>query len=148
MWLSLMPAYLSISYLEIGLLMIGIAFALLFPGLNTIALTGHKSEISGQAFGVYYTNATLAGSVSIGISAEILKFFSQWRAKGFKTSELIPLASGLTPINFKNYTIDKLNLLYQGFHHGWVALFGFYAFLMLIALLFSLWKRRVLSFYR
>ncbi|MFZ0218616.1 MAG: MFS transporter [Candidatus Aquirickettsiella sp.] len=140
MWLSFMPASLSNIYLEVGLSMVGIGFSLVFPGLNNIALTGHKPKLSGQAFGLYYTNATLAGAVGISISAWILKFFSQWHA--LKTPKLVPLASGLTPINLKYYSANMISTLHQIFHRGWSALFWFYSLLMLIALILSLWKYR------
>ena len=141
MWLSFMPASLSNIYLEIGLSMVGIGFSLVFPGLNNIALTGHKPKLSGQAFGLYYTNATLAGAVGISISAWILKFFSKWHA--LKIPKLIPLASGLTPINLKYYSANVINTLHQIFHRGWSALFWFYSLLMLIALILTLWKYRL-----
>jgi EmrB/QacA subfamily drug resistance transporter len=140
MWLSFMPVPLSINYLEIGLSIVGVAFALVFPGLNTIALTGHQQRFSGQASGLYYTNAALAGSVGISISALVLKLFAQWHINALVMPPWIALASGLTPINLKHYSNDTIVLLYQAFHRGWTILFWFYAFLMMIALLLSLWK--------
>lgn len=140
MWLSFMPIPLSINYLEIGLFMVGVAFALVFPGLNTIALTGHQQRFSGQASGLYYTNAALAGSVGISISALILKLFTKWHSSALVMSPPIALASGLMPINLKHFSKDMIALLYQSFHEGWAILFWFYAFLMMIALLLSLWK--------
>lgn len=137
-WLSFMPISLSKIYLEVGLSLVGIGFALAFPGLNTIALTGHNPKLSGQAFGLYYTNATLAGAASISISAWILKFFSQGHA--LRSSKLIHLSSGLIPINLTYYSQNTLNSLYQSFHKGWSALFWFYSLLMLIALILSLYK--------
>lgn len=140
LWLSFMPLPLSKIYLEIGLAGVGMGFALTFPGLNTIALTGHNPKLSGQAFGLYYTNATLAGAASISISAGILKFFSQWHV--LKASTFNHVSSGLIPINLKLYSQNTLNFLYQSFHKGWSALFWFYSVLMLIVLILSLSKRK------
>lgn len=140
LWLSFMPLSLSKIYLEIGLAGVGMGFALTFPGLNTIALTGHNPKLSGQAFGLYYTNATLAGAASISISAGILKFFSQWHV--LKASTFNHVSSGLIPINLKLYSQNTLNFLYQSFHKGWSALFWFYSVLMLIVFILSLSKRK------
>ena len=130
-WLSFLNPPISIFHLDIGILTIGIAFSLVFPCLNTIALTNFPSDLSGQASGFYYTNTAIAGGLGVGLSSLILKVLTPTNA------------SGLAVIDSTLNQNAQSKLIQQFFYYGWANLFIFYAFLALIALILTLYKKRL-----